>query len=327
LTVNATPASPSPTPWPRPADPRRRPPEETSLIDRLIMQWRLIAIVAGAGAVIGGIGSFLLPQTFTSSAVFVPEKSKGAALPSGLGALAGQFGILAGSEGTDSPEFYQRLLVGRAVGTSILSAAPNGVNLFDYFGVSGKKDSIDRAIKKLAKVTSVSIDKSTGTVRIDVEVKQPALAMAMVVKYLDLVNDYNTNIRRTQAGKKRQFVETQTAVAQTELQAAETAMKDFLVANRIITSPTLQYERGRLERRVNTAQEIYQALSRELQTARIDQVNNTPVISVIDPPYLPVQHSGPRRVVIALIAMFVAGLMVCGYVLLGPMVLTAKADG
>jgi hypothetical protein len=149
--------------------------------------------------------------------VFVPEQSKNAQLPAGLGAIAGEMGLFAGlGGGTDSPEFYQRLLSGRAIRAAVVSKPAAGVNLFDYFSASDERDSVEKAIKKLAKVTSISIDKAAGTVRVDVEFRRPALAAAVVQRYLDLVNDFNSNIRRTQAGKRRQFVEAQTNAALAE---------------------------------------------------------------------------------------------------------------
>jgi uncharacterized protein involved in exopolysaccharide biosynthesis len=261
--------------------------------------------------------------------VFVPEQSKNAQLPAGLGAIAGEMGIFAGlGGGTDSPEFYQRLLSGRAIRVAVVSKSAAGVNFFDYFNAAGERDSVERAIKKLAKVTSVSIDKAAGTVRVDVEFRRPELAAAVVQRYLDLVNDFNSNIRRTQAGKRRQFVEAQTNAALVELQRAEGNLKDFLSRNRIFAAPELQFERGQLDRRINAAQDLYQALSRQLQTARIDEVNDTPVISVVDPPFTPVKNSGPHRVVITLMAMFFGALLSAGYVLFwnAPVRLTSDAD-
>lgn len=284
----------------------------------IVQRWLPITAVA-IGAGLAGLGvSFLLPRTYTSSAVFVPEQSKNSQLPSGLGALAGQFGILGGGGGTDSPEFYQRLLAGRAINEAILGKPIVGVNLFEYFGTQQRPDSVEKALKKLGKTTSVSIDKAAGTVRIDVEFRQPALAQAVATKYLDLVNEFNSSIRRTQAAKRRQFVQGQTEIALAALQQAETRVKDFLERNRTATGPNLQFERSQLDRRVTEAQELYLALSRQLQTARIDEVNDTPVISVVDPPFLPVKASGPHRAVITLMALFFGALSGLGYVFVGP---------
>lgn len=311
----------APTLRPRPDDTERQshsPPQRPGNLAGLLREWfPVVAVTVGAGIVAFG-ASFLLPRTYISSAVFVPEQSKSAQLPASLGALAGDMGLLAGlGGGTDSPEFYQRLLAGRAIRTAILSKPLAGVNLFDYFNARARHDSLEKALKKLGKVTTVSIDKASGTVRIDAEFRKPELAEAVVTKYVDLVNDFNSSIRRTQAGKRRQFVEAQTNAALADLQRAEANVKDFLTRNRIVTAPELQFEKGQLDRRVSAAQDLYLALSRQLQTARIDEVNDTPVISVVDPPFLPVKASGPHRVVITLMAMFFGALLSTAYLLYG----------
>lgn len=295
-----------------PGQRRRRSPNR---LQPLIARWMpVLGVAAGAGLTAFG-GSFLLPRTYISSAVFVPEQARNAQLPAGLGAIAGEIGVLSGAGGTDSPEFYQRLLTGRAIRTAVLSKPIAGVNLFGYFSATGRGDSVEKAIKKLAKVTSVSIDKAAGTVRIDVEFQQPALSAAVLQRYLDLVNDFNSTIRRTQASKRRQFVEAQTNVALADLQRAESNLKDFLTRNRIFSAPELQFERGQLDRRITAAQDLYQILSRQLQTARIDEVNDTPLISVVDPPFTPVRATGPHRLVITLMATFFGALISILYVL------------
>jgi len=302
--------------------------DQTSPVDRLLARWSAIAVVAFGAGLLAFAGSFLLPQSYISTAVFVPEQSKSTSLPSSLGALAGEVGIFGGTSGTDSPEFYQRLLTGRAIRTAVLEKPISGVSLFNYFGASGQRDSVERAIKKLSKATSVSIDKAAGTVRIDVELRRPELANAVVTRYLDLVNDFNSNIRRSQAGKRRQFVQAQAEAALADLQRAESNLKDFLSRNRIFSAPELQFERGQLDRRISAAQDLYLGLSHQLQTARIDEVNDTPVISVVDPPFVPVRPSGPRRVVITLMAIFFGVVLSVAYVLFWqvPGRLTGDAD-
>jgi len=61
-----------------------------------------------------------------------------------------------------------------------------------------------------------------------------------------------------------------------------------------------------LQRRLNTAQDLYLTLLREFETARIEEVNDTPVLTVIDSAIPPRRKSHPRRILIAGVATSVA---------------------
>ncbi|HWA40460.1 MAG TPA: hypothetical protein VG712_02550, partial [Gemmatimonadales bacterium] len=60
----------------------------------------------------------------------------------------------------------------------------------------------------------------------------------------------------------------------------------------------------------------YLNLARQAQTAGIDEVNDTPVISIIDPPFLPVRASRPnRRLLVLMAGMLGAGAALAGLAL------------
>jgi uncharacterized protein involved in exopolysaccharide biosynthesis len=67
---------------------------------------------------------------------------------------------------------------------------------------------------------------------------------------------------------------------------------------------TFQYER--LQRQVQVLQEVYLTLRRELETSRIQEVNDAPLLTVVDSAVPPVRRSSPARTRIVLIAFFAA---------------------
>src|SRR5207244_4476199 len=73
--------------------------------------------------------------------------------------------------------------------------------------------------------------------------------------------------------------------ALTELRTAEQAMQDFLVRNRQYqNSPPLQFEASRLQRRIDLTQQVYTNLVQAYEQARVAEVRNTPVLTIIDKP-------------------------------------------
>ena len=80
-------------------------------------------------------------------------------------------------------------------------------------------------------------------------------------------------------------------------------------------SPRLRFEEQQLNRQVAVQQELYLSLRREYETARIEEVNDTPLFTVIDPAVPRRERSGPRRVVWVFVA-FLVGVVLLGSIAL-----------
>jgi uncharacterized protein involved in exopolysaccharide biosynthesis len=101
--------------------------------------------------------------------------------------------------------------------------------------------------------------------------------------------------RKSQARAERLFVESQTAGAESALRAAEDRLQSFLEQNRAINSSSqLEFQRDRLQRDVALRQQVYNALEQSRQEARIREVRDTPVITVLEEPRLPVVPESRR---------------------------------
>jgi uncharacterized protein involved in exopolysaccharide biosynthesis len=105
---------------------------------------------------------------------------------------------------------------------------------------------------------------------------------------LRLVSEFNLNRRQTKAGADRRFVETRVRESLDSLRGAEAALEAFLQRNREYrNSPQLVFAYDRLDREVRMRQQLYTTLIQSYESARIDEVRNTPVITVMEAPDLP----------------------------------------
>lgn len=289
-------------------------PDFTDFGQQLARRWRLVTtLTVGCVLLAQGI-AFVLPKGYTSSASFTPEDTKPNQLPGALAGVAGQLGLLQGG-GNQSPEFYVRLLNSRDVRERILLEPIEGQTLVQRYGTGGRPDSLDKANRKLGKDYSVSVDRTANIVRLDVELGSPSVARAVCESFLAEVSRFNSSLRRTLAGERRRFAERQLSDASVELADAENALRDFLSRNRGGASPTLQFERARLDRRLTLAQDLYLNLSHQVQTSRLDEVNDTPLISVVETPNLPTRKSRPNRILIGIMALALGLAGSIGYIL------------
>lgn len=281
---------------------------------------RLVLGIPIAAALLTFGLSFLLPKRWTADTRFVPEATSSLELPKGIGALAGELGFsLPTSDPMSSPEFYAAVMESRSLLERTLMArfavpgtASDSAPLIDILEIEADdpRERIESGIEWLREHSSASVDGETGAIDFAVEMPDPDLAAAVTTHMVGLLNDFNQRTRNLRARERRKFVEARSQEAKGEFEAAEDSLRNFLTRNRQFEfTPQLMFERNRLERQVTLRQEVYQTLQREFEIARIEEVNDTPVLTVVDPPVVPAYPSGPRRVRMAAVA-GVLGLLV-----------------
>jgi tyrosine-protein kinase Etk/Wzc len=291
------------------------------LMTPVVARWKLVALTALTCGVLAAVFLLLQRRTYTATTSFTPENSSSTGLMNnlvGLAGLAGQLGLGGGSSGSVSPEFFVRLAHSDEVLRPTLLAefavdsASGRRPLLALLEVPGRtrEEQLQTGAGILRKRTEATTDKSTGIVTLEVTLKSPLLASDVANHLVRLLNRFNLESRQSQSREQRRFSGERLAVAQQELRAAEQAQLAFLQRNRqYLDSPLLAFEYNRLSREVQLRQEVYQTLTKAYEEARIAEVRDTPVLTVIDSAIAPVRPSGPRRVLGTLVALVFGGAL------------------
>ena len=83
----------------------------------------------------------------------------------------------------------------------------------------------------------------------------------------------------------------------------------FYEQNRgLIMAPGLKFEEQRIKRDVDLASDLYINLDRQLEVARIDEINDAALITVIDSAIVPRKAKWPRYGVMGITAILLGGL-------------------
>ena len=269
----------------------------TAVLDFLLRHRRL---VLGTGLLVFALVatiSLVRSRTFTSTASFMPQSSE--SILSRFSGLAATFGVpVPASDPGSSPAFYNSLLksrdvLRRTVLTPYLVRERGDTvrrTLVDFYASEGPTPEArrDAATERLLKDVMISTGRETGIVQLEVTSTNPGVAQQVAHRMIELVSEFNMQRRQSNAGAERRFVEGRRAEAKDALTAAEDRLQAFLQRNREYrNAPQLTFEYDRLQRDVQMQQQIYSSLSQALEQSRIDEVRNTPVITVIEPPDLP----------------------------------------
>ncbi len=325
-----------------PGSPAEEPVDDISLVRLLNVLLRNRRLVVGlplaAAILVVGI-TIVLPRTYTTQAVFLPEGTEQDA--SRLIGLAAQFGFsVPGARGGETPEFYAGLLRSRELlkaavetrydlGGAEATSQDRIATLVEYYRLEDEPPDVGvaKAMEKLRKDLRVRTRQETGVVEVDVTTRLPDLSHQVTVRLLALLNEFNLDRRQSQAAAERVFIEGRLREAEEELHEAEERLEAFLQRNRRYQqSPELTFEFERLQRRVNLRQQVYTSLAQSYEQARIEEVRNTPVITVVDPPEPP-PRPDPRELLLkAILAMLVTGTLAAFWALGREFVRAARED-
>ena len=159
-------------------------------------------------------------------------------------------------------------------------------------------------------VLEVSFSPATSVVTVGVRTDEPGLSAAVGRRLLDLISAFDLETRQSQASAERGFAEERLEQLQGEFLTAESSLEAFLVENRQFTnSPQLTFEHDRLVRQVTMRQELMTAMAQAYEQARIDEVRNTSIITVIDQPEVPTLPN-PRGRLVTQVMGVILGIMV-----------------
>ncbi|HEX3866222.1 MAG TPA: Wzz/FepE/Etk N-terminal domain-containing protein [Gemmatimonadaceae bacterium] len=282
-------------------------------------RWSIVRWMAIGGA-IALVVVLLDKPSYTSSSSFMPQSGQDANR-SELASLAGQFGIQIGSAESkgNSPDFYADVLKSRVILGPIVAdtftvreTGQAGAPLLDLLEVKGTPPALrfEYGLTKLSGKVGTMIEQKTGVVQLSVSTPWPSLSLAINQRLLAAVNAFNLRTRQTEASSERQFTETRLAESRDTLRNAEDRLQTFLQRNRQITgSPELRFDQDRLEREVALDQQIVMSLAQAYEEVRIREVRNTPVVTVIAPPSLPIIANARHRALRLILGLLVGALI------------------
>jgi hypothetical protein len=241
----------------------------------------------------GVVFSLRKPRSYRADGAFVLQDATGGR--SRVSGIAAQFGVSVSSGGTDVPQLYADLLLSRRFMTQLAQTRFDFVDggrryhgtpaqLLDVEGGSPAA-TLHRTVTVLKGMVHSEVNPITGVVGFTVSTPWPALSEQMGKRLLDLVTQFNLSTRQSQAAAERRFTEGRLAEAARELRGAENALQGFLESNRRFeNAPELMMRRERLQRDVTEHQAVYAMLSQSYEQARIDEVRDTPALTIIEAP-------------------------------------------
>jgi uncharacterized protein involved in exopolysaccharide biosynthesis len=120
------------------------------------------------------------------------------------------------------------------------------------------------------------------------------------------------DIKTQKARETLHFIQERFDAGLQDLEQAERSLAVFDDRNANIQSARLRTEREQLQRQVSFKEELYTELQAQLTQAEIELQRSKPILTVIEEPVPPVEPSGPKRMLILIVSLFLGTLLGIG---------------
>lgn len=283
----------------------------------LLRERGLILAITAFATAIAVVVAVVREPSYSSSAQFFPE---GQRPPTGAaGAIATQLGMsLPNVDALNSPLIYPDIIGTPAFLQRIAQAkylpagASDSVSLVELYGGSAESPGLRQAeaVARLSRSINVSPAVRSGIVTLTARAGDPQLAHQIAERVLYEVRQFNLVRRQSRARAERLFVERRLDEMRSELRETEDRIQAFLQQNRDFSrAPELALAYSRMERQATLQRALYTSLAQSYEQAKIEEVRDTPVFTVLSPPELPLWADAGGRVRLV-ISGIVAGLLV-----------------
>ncbi len=286
-----------------------------TLANRRLIIWFTLGVMA-----LVTIYVYILPNRYTSRASILPSGKKDSFAT--LKQLAGVSGSAIDFEENSSalfPEILKSDQVRNAVVEKEFTYNDDGETKTFSFPEKYNTENKEILREALAGMTKVTADQMTGIISITVTTNYPNLSQKILQQVLQELDNYNLNIRRSQAKESERYLARELAAKEKELDEAEAGLEQFRQANQnwyMTSDPGIMTTMGRLQRNIEIITQNYMLLREQYELTRLNVQRDIPVVNLLDPPSYPHLKSGPRRKMIIGLTGIFSFMAIFGYILL-----------
>lgn len=266
--------------------------------------------------------SLLLSNKYRSTAIVLPdnEGSKSGGM-GGLADLASLAGVSVGG-GKSWVELYPNIITSESVLKNVIYAKfkskefKDSVNLIQYLELDDKDTlkNYDRAQESFRKELEINADKKTRILTVSLVLDESQLAADIINKVLKELDLFIKTKRISNASERRSWIEQRLSDVRRDLERSENILKDFRERNRQVGgSPQLLLEQQRLMRDVEINSTIFIELKKQLELAKIDEINTMPIINILDAARQTTIKESPKRSIIVITIFMLSFFLSVGY--------------
>ena len=179
----------------------------------------------------------------------------------------------------------------------------NGLDTRECFSPSKQQFKILTALDDRI---GISVDKGNNVITIDVTMQDPKIAAFVANAVSEKLQEYVERYRSAKARKDLEYAEVLYTAAGAKYREAQDAYANYANSHQNIKNVMYQIELDHLSNEKDLAFGVYSQIAQNLEMARARVQEQTPVCVVMQPAYVPVKASSPKKILMGLLYVFLA---------------------
>ena len=287
------------------------------------IKWIIIIPIITSTIVIIYVLFIAQPVWVSQAKIFPTSKDGGGSANTSLINLASQFGISIPGQSQNqnffSGDMFPEIVKSRSIAKALLfkkfdtDKYGSQVPLLELITDDDSEPNIEsNEIITLAidKITtnwiSINRAKDSPVFTLLVYSFEPYLSTQLANAIIEETDKTLREFRNANIIEQKEFIKKRIEETKIELNEAEVALKNFRENNQQITySPSLLLQQERIEREIEVLTNVFISLRQQFEAVKIEEVQKTTYVEVLDPPETPIFRSKPKRRQ----AVFIAGLI------------------
>lgn len=310
-----------------------------------LSKWKILVMAGIIGIGLGVLVSVFKKPVFHAETSFVLEEGEGGGIGqmSGLASLVGvNLGSLGGTSGLFQGDNIMELYRSdRMLGETLLSPFGDSQLLIDRYVAFEKldqkwaskvdfeamdfsvpreqfsvtQDSVIMEVSKLIRENQLGVakpDRKLSIIQVTISSKDEPFAKTFNEALVEKVNTFYFETKTKKTGENLAILQTQADSVRTILDesigAYASATDRVPNANPLLSSATVESKKRQID--VQATGAVYQEIVKNLEIAKVNHRNNSPLIQIIDSPRLPLKRSEIRLVKGMVLGALITGLLV-----------------
>ena len=166
----------------------------------------------------------------------------------------------------------------------------------------------------LSGLISLNVNPKEGLLTLSAKMPEARAAAQLGQRAQELLQQYITEFKIKKAKANLDFIQQRFDETAQKFETAQQRLASFSDRNKNVSLATAKTEEERLRSQYNLIYGIYSELAKQLEQAKIQVKQDTPVFTIIEPISVPTIKSKPNRPMILFIWLFLGGVLGTGIV-------------
>lgn len=162
----------------------------------------------------------------------------------------------------------------------------------------------EKVAKLLKEKVALTIDSKQGYLILQASFHEATLSAQVAEQTRELLQKYVTRFKTEKAASKLAFIEERYAEKKKDFEKAQERLAWYRDQNRNMSSAVARTEEERLQSEFNIAVNVYNELAKQLEQAKIQVKEETPIFSVLEPAIIHYEKTKPKKALIVVIWLF-----------------------